>query len=199
MWTWGRRRNKELKTVLSIEACYALFGFSPGLVQDGFLGVMISCCQQIGLGLEKGVFRGQLGWRRMLAEQRKKSNTTKSTTSCLKVSGKIFLRKLGPVKLFHLKLKLKLIIVLLFVFIKCKVCNTVVLLLFWVCQDFLPITVQIRAWSLQAVDKLTTQVLLTNIARLLFTWAHVSLLHTGTLISTCTHILRHQKHTASFF
>lgn len=53
-----KEEMKELRTNLSFKACYALFGFSPGLVQDGFLGVMISCCQQIGPRLKKGSISG---------------------------------------------------------------------------------------------------------------------------------------------
>lgn len=64
----------------------------------------------------------------------------------------------------------------------------------------LPVTVQIRAWSLLALSKLASQVLLTSVEHWLFTWARLSLLLTGTPISTCTHILRHTNELqAAFF
>lgn len=41
-------------TVLFPQDCYALFGFSPGLDQNGFSGVMISCSEQIVAGKGSG-------------------------------------------------------------------------------------------------------------------------------------------------
>lgn len=64
------------------EDCYLLFGFSEGLLQDGFSGVMISCGAD-RTGLQEGV---SLGW------WRKKSNTAIS----LNILFKAWFIFLGP-------------------------------------------------------------------------------------------------------
>lgn len=43
--------------MLIFKDCHALFGFSPGLVQDGFYGVMISCVKGSAFGAS-GVMEG---------------------------------------------------------------------------------------------------------------------------------------------
>lgn len=81
-----------------------------------------------------------------------------------------------------------------FVCVICKVEAFVVRWLFSCCKHakvLFPVTVQIRAWSLQTMSKLATQVIQSSTAHFLFTWAHLSSLRTGTPVSMCTHILRH--------
>lgn len=54
-------KDEKLKMMLVFEDCYPLFGFSVGLLQDGFEGVMISCGADragVGKGSVTGLMEG---------------------------------------------------------------------------------------------------------------------------------------------
>lgn len=133
--------------MLIFEDRHALFGFSPGLVQDGFYGVMISCCEQIGLGLERECLWGQWNdggcW---LSRGRNQTPHDISNILFKKVQAFFFFRKMEPIHLFCPKLLKYIHECTPRIFIRgelwfvCNICDVEdfvvkLLLLFLVCQD----------------------------------------------------------------